>query len=57
MIGQRGLYLETRWAERPDVVITIMAEAWHLEAASTDAMATEWAAPIGACICKMWTEL
>lgn len=47
MIGQRGLYFAIRCAERPDVVMTMMALAKHLTDASTEATATACVASIG----------
>lgn len=38
-MGHLGLYFEIKWAERPDVVITIIAAAKDLAEASTAAIA------------------
>lgn len=43
MMGHLGRYWLSRCAERPDVVITTMADAIHLVDASTAAMATDCA--------------
>ena len=40
MMGQRGRYLASRCAVKPVVVRAMIAEASHLNAASTAAMAT-----------------
>ena len=42
MIGHRGRYLDTRCAEYPDVVKTIIADAWLWNEASTAAIAIEF---------------
>ena len=42
MMGQRGRYFEMRCAERPVVVMTMIAEAIDLKEASTAAMAVVW---------------
>lgn len=47
MMGHLGLYLDKRWAERPLVVMTTMADARHLAEASTAAIATEWTGSMG----------
>jgi putative hemolysin len=51
MMGHLGRYLEIKWADLPDVVTTMMAEATHLAEASTAAMATVWAASTGGTAC------
>jgi hypothetical protein len=51
MMGHLGRYLEMRWAERPDVVMTMIAAARHLADASTEAIAMVWATSIGGNAC------
>jgi hypothetical protein len=47
MTGHRGRYFEIKYADLPEVVMTMMAEARHLLAASTAAIPTEWVASMG----------
>lgn len=47
MTGHLGLYLEMRWADLPEVVITIIAAARLLADASTEEMATVLATSSG----------
>lgn len=47
IIGQRGLYLEIRYADLPEVVITMIAAASDFADASTAAIATVCAASKG----------
>lgn len=51
MIGHLGRYLAMRWAECPDVVMTMIAAARHLADASTEAIAMVWATSIGGNAC------
>lgn len=51
MMGQRGRYLETKWAERPVVVMTIIEEAMALNEASTAAMAVVCVESVGSRTC------
>jgi len=44
--GHLGLYLATNWADSPDMVITIIAAAWHLNDTSTHPMLIAWAGSI-----------
>lgn len=47
MMGHLGRYLEIKCADRPEVVMTMIAAAMHLWEASTLAMAIEWAVSRG----------
>lgn len=47
MIGHLGLYLASKWADLPEVVITMIALARHFSDASTAAIAVVCAASIG----------
>lgn len=52
-MGHLGRYFEIKWADRPEVVITMNAAAMHLCDASTLAIAIEWAVSRGGITCKI----
>jgi len=47
MTGHLGRYFEIKYADLPEVVMTIIADATHLLAASTAATPTAWVASMG----------
>lgn len=51
-IGHRGRYCDSNFAERPDVVITTIAEAATFNEVNTAAIATAWAGSTGGKVYK-----